>query len=423
MVSATTHYCRKRYAGAPLHTLRSLTIGSGSRGRCSRLQATAAPSCKVEEPVACDTNTCSFLVSSFGCLLRFCKQQKSRSNDAGRKLQEVGDESHVLPPCHTDNSRAISAINAKSRLLSLPPELRLRIFEYVLGAVRHHVKIEGDDKKWHLQLAHCEVELDSGHTYRKKTLEEATSSPQNQSDESKVRSDHERHLPCHREWKISARRNRSAKGHKRRLPQSLLLTCKTIHEDAALIMWHNHVFELEFFSSDLERFVTRMSPAQRKATRTIAFNIQATGIRQVMTGPIICGSSGTILTPASLFPWPRQTRDSFLALSRLQRLELFIDAWPGIEAAAPIIFPSGVLGKSRSGRFHMIGEWLPLLERRDLEDVEVRVEEGALRQQGIGSRRNPHFSISAQQRAEWEEQIRLIVIGELDAGKLQWRGE
>ena len=64
---------------------------------------------------------------------------------------------------------------------------------------------------------------------------------------------------------------------------ALLLACKTINSDAALVMWQNHVFELEFFTDDLEKFVNRMSPAQRNAIRTIAFDVRAMDMGQTMS--------------------------------------------------------------------------------------------------------------------------------------------
>lgn len=259
--------------------------------------------------------------------------------------------------------------------------------------MRHHVKIKGDDKSWHVQLARCEVELESGcHIYRTKTLEEKASSQQNHNDVPKIEPDHRRHLTCHRRY--ARGNNRLIKGHKKRLPQNLLLTCKTINQDAALIMWHNHVFELDLFSDDLEKFVTRMSPAQRNALRTIAFDVHATDMGQTMSRR----SRATPTDAQSLLTWRRPMRDSFLALSRLQRVELFVDIWPGIEAAAPFALERNSDGKFKKTKFHMIGDWIRLLERRDLEDVDVRVEEGALLQPGLHPLRNQPFPISAQQR-------------------------
>jgi hypothetical protein len=311
-------------------------------------------------------------------------------------------------------TRAISVLNAKSRLLSLPPELRLRIFEYVFGVARHHVMIKGDGKKRHVQLATCWVPDDPQHAYRKKTLEESQSSPQNQNDVPNLDPDHRRHLNCYRQYAIENNIRKPVKGHKRRLPLNLLLTCKAINQDAALIMWHDHVFELDLFSDDLEKFVNRMTPAQRNALRTIAFDVRATDMGQTM-------SRRSRAMPAegqSLLTWRLPMRDSFLALTKLQRVELFVDIWPGIEAAAPYAFQRYSDGRLMRTKFHMIGDWIRLLERRGLEDVVVRVEEGALVQPGLHPLRNKPFPISAQQRLEWEEQIRSIVRGKLGTGEL-----
>ena len=37
-------------------------------------------------------------------------------------------------------------------------------------------------------------------------------------------------------------------------------------------MWHNHVFEVELFGDDSEKFVNRMTAVQRNAIRTITFD-------------------------------------------------------------------------------------------------------------------------------------------------------
>ena len=110
-------------------------------------------------------------------------------------------------------------------------------------------------------------------------------------------------------------------------------------------------------------------------------------------------------------------RESFVALNRLQRVELFVDIWPGIEAAKPFVFPGRIDGQLKAGKCHMIGDWIRLLKRRDVEDVDVWVEEGVLLQPGLRPSRNPPFPISAQRRATWGEQVRSIVRGRaLEAG-------
>lgn len=110
-------------------------------------------------------------------------------------------------------------------------------------------------------------------------------------------------------------------------------------------------------------------------------------------------------------------RESFVALTRLQRIELFVDLWPGIQAAKSFVFPGRIGRQLVAGKCHMIGDWIRLLERRELEDVDVWVEEGALLQPGLSHSRNPPFPISAQRRLEWEEQIRSILKGRaLEAG-------
>ena len=169
-------------------------------------------------------------------------------------------------------------------------------------------------------------------------------------------------------------------------------------------MWHNHVFELELFSDDLEKFVNHMTAAQRKALRTIAFDVRVADRGETMSRR----RSATPADAASLLTWRQPMRNSFLALSRLQRVELFVDAWPGIEAATPFDFPAqGFARTTLFGTFHMIGDWVRLLERQDVEDVDVR--------------RNRPFPFSAQQRVEYEGQVERIVRGralELSTEKL-----
>jgi hypothetical protein len=183
-------------------------------------------------------------------------------------------------------------------------------------------------------------------------------------------------------------------------------------------MWHNHVFELELFSDDLEKFVNHMTAAQRKALRTIAFDVRVADRGETMSRR----RSATPADAASLLTWRQPMRNSFLALSRLQRVELFVDAWPGIEAATPFDFPAqGFDRTTLFGTFHMIGDWVRLLERQDVEDVDVKVEEGGVLGIGLTVRRNRPFPISAQQRVEYEGQVERIVRGralELSTEKL-----
>jgi hypothetical protein len=124
-------------------------------------------------------------------------------------------------------------------------------------------------------------------------------------------------------------------------------------------MWKNHIFEFELFSDDLQKFVDSMTPAQRKATRTIAFDIRAddsSGLRY--------RKAATPLEPEGLLAWRQPMRDSYLALTKLQRVELFVDVWPGTGATTPLSFPLYFHTTSavppnpylRVGKFHIIGE-------------------------------------------------------------------
>lgn len=112
-----------------------------------------------------------------------------------------------------------------------------------------------------------------------------------------------------------------------------------------------------------------MTAAQRKALRTVAFDVSATERGEAMSRR----RSAAPTDAASLLTWRQPMRNSFLALTRLQRVELFVDAWPGIEAVKPFSIPAEVIDKTfRHGTYHMIGDWIRLLEQQDVEEFEFR---------------------------------------------------
>ena len=79
-------------------------------------------------------------------------------------------------------------------------------------------------------------------------------------------------------------------------------------------------------------------------------------------------------------------------------MELFVDAWPVIEAAAPFSVPVEVIDKRYPfGTYHMTVDWIRLLERQDVEVIDTRVEEGGVVRLGLSIGRNRSFPISAQQ--------------------------
>jgi hypothetical protein len=77
-----------------------------------------------------------------------------------------------------------------------------------------------------------------------------------------------------------------------------------------------------------------------------------------------------------------------------------------------------VFKKDQNDRLHMWICWIRLLQRPDIEKIDVRVE--ADTENGTGSTRN--FWISGQQRADWEQQVELIIKGKLGelTGKLDF---
>jgi hypothetical protein len=102
---------------------------------------------------------------------------------------------------------------------------------------------------------------------------------------------------------------------------------------------------------------------------------------------------------------------SYLALTGLKRLELTIDMWAGVEAFEAIK-PSGLLPYT-DGR-HRFFLWIctvRLLQREDIERIEVSVEadETDARQPGMLA-----MVPSRRQCAQWEEQVELIVRGKMD---------
>lgn len=72
----------------------------------------------------------------------------------------------------------------------------------------------------------------------------------------------------------------------------------------------------------------------------------------------------------------------------------------------PFAVPLGVINKTiKHGTYHMIGGWVRLPERQDVEDVQIRVEEGGVLGPELSIGRNRPFPISAQQRSEYQCQV------------------
>jgi hypothetical protein len=104
-------------------------------------------------------------------------------------------------------------------------------------------------------------------------------------------------------------------------------------------------------------------------------------------------------------------RASYLTLTGLKRLALTIDMWAGVEAFEAIK-PSGLLPYTDNR--HRLFLWVctvRLLQQEDIERIEVSVEadETDARQPGLLA-----IAPSRRQCEQWEEQVELIVRGEMD---------
>jgi hypothetical protein len=188
------------------------------------------------------------------------------------------------------------------------------------------------------------------------------------------------------------------------LPTSLLQTCKQIHEDAAAITWSSNTFQVKFPTDGLETFVRRLTPAQRRAVRTIALDF--------VGGHVESGSNGRyVSTYEDILILRAAERASYLALTGLRRAELTIDMWAGVEAFEAIQL-SGLLPYTDNR--HIFFLWVctvRLLQRDDIAriDVSVEADETDARQPGMLA-----MAPSRRQCEQWEEQVELIVRGKMD---------
>jgi hypothetical protein len=198
-------------------------------------------------------------------------------------LQQLGTDCHSTIP-------AITTRNTKTLLLSLPAELRVRIFEYVLGQAHYNV-MSSDMHGKRLKASFFRCRFDVCHvgrpSQRASTGNDLTGpgatdseiSPPTFGDEIRVRNHDEcsvgyqkRYNRWKHGWKhtVTDRPGPHRRYEKGPLPTTLLLTCKQIHNDAAMIFWRNNTFLMDLQNENLSALASHMTPAQRKAVRSIA---------------------------------------------------------------------------------------------------------------------------------------------------------
>jgi hypothetical protein len=324
----------------------------------------------------------------------------------------------------------ITSHNAKSPLLRLPAELRVRIFEYVFGQARYHVQATDQDGGhipvflFRCRFAVCHV----GHSQRKSPVKDDVTGPTTTDDNDlfppfKDDTGIRNHRDCYFEyqgpfihWRNTGARERMRRYERGPLPTTLLLTCKQIHHDAASIFWRNNTFLMKFSKDDHQTFVGHMTIAQRKAVRSIALSfIEGSSDRHSWQRPPTSYEDLLILRAAE--------RASFLALTDLRRLELFIGMQAGLTASNihRALDPTDydlMFEMDRIDHLHMWICWIRLLQRPDMDRIDVRVEADT----ESDSASTWSFGTSIQQRADWEPQVELIIrgrLGELD-GKLSF---
>ena len=149
-----------------------------------------------------------------------------------------------LVPLHQNSTNLSSdrtVTDAKSAVLSLSTELRVKIFEMVIEARGRHV-------------AGCEdgdgVRLQECYVYGwERTVDVAEQCLGKQCIDNYGKS-----LPA--------------------TNLALLLVCRTFHEDAAELKWQNHAFQVNVRPGDtFVAFVARLSQRQRKAIKTLYVNL------------------------------------------------------------------------------------------------------------------------------------------------------
>jgi hypothetical protein len=281
--------------------------------------------------------------------------------------------------------------------LSLPTELRVKIFEYVIGQARCHVMARTEDgRQTPVFLYRCRFELcHVRHSRRKSTVEEdlpgaVTAATANNVSlpTSEDETGRRRHIDCYAEykWRIFHRKDRKE--------PTFLVTCKQVYRDAADIFWRNNTFHMTPNGDELPDFVSRKTIAQRRAVRSIALSF--------IDHP--CERRSSQRSPTSyedLLIVRAAERASYLALTDLLRLELCIGMEAGL-AACNDTYRRGLDPKdygfmSEMEMLHMWICWIRLLQRPDIEKIDVRVE--ADTEKGTGLVR---FEASVQQCSDWE---------------------
>lgn len=159
-------------------------------------------------------------------------------------------------------------MNSPSPLLSLPPEIRNRIYGYVLGGNELHVNIVRQSrttKRIKLEITICTAVIDE---------ESAAIMIRHEEGDTEISDWHDRHHGC------------GVPGSKVSYSVALLKTCAQIHSETALLPFQMNTFIFNITEA-FQTFHRKLMPIQRKAIRYMSLE---TGYFREHRGPMIPGA-------------------------------------------------------------------------------------------------------------------------------------
>ena len=195
---------------------------------------------------------------------RFPDHVNEAIEEASEPVERVVSEDVLSTSNISSESQQIFQRNqTASRLLALPSEVRNRIFELVIGSNTYHVWSTGKQVNGlasNRKLARSACRREESEKQEAVNIKAAHDTEQQDGY-------HIRHAACNHANQHSMKINKKSNTG---MNLALVLTCRQIHNETALLPYHNNTFSFEWII-DLEAFIKHLVPTQVAAVQNIAF--------------------------------------------------------------------------------------------------------------------------------------------------------
>ncbi|KAK5128828.1 hypothetical protein LTR85_000161 [Meristemomyces frigidus] len=207
--------------------------------------------------------------------------------------------------------------STQSPLLSLPPEIRNRIYGYVLGGQTIHVCV---DSKWDWESKTVKYRIGHSVCCSKVSDEEAAQAIRYADDLTDVPKFATRHEQCHL--------NIDKRDKRRHLHLSLLQICSQIHREAALVPFQDNTFTITW-NGDSSVFFKRLVPRQLRAITSLNVYGQC-GFFPSVPKPVVTGLTkvtAILMMGSSREERAREFQDD------AKKLRVYFSIWSGVDLA------------------------------------------------------------------------------------------